>query len=374
MPTTCQFDSKTGDGIAVRARMRHGTAFTLDVDLCLPGRGVSAVFGPSGCGKTTLLRCVAGLTRPAPGRVVVNGDTWHDDGAGVWRPTHRRPLGLVFQEASLFDHLTVQGNLDFGLKRVPAAERRVALAQAVELLGIGPLLARRPANLSGGERQRVAIARALATSPRLLLLDEPLASLDAARKAELLPYFERLSRELGIPMLYVTHSLDEVARLADHLLLLEAGRLHALGPTAGLLARLDVALAHGDAAGTLIEGTVAALDAADHLMHVRFAGGVLQCVQAPGTPVRAPGQPLRLRVQARDVSLALSPAADTSILNVLPATVRSLADDGPAQVLVALDAGGAALLARVTRKSARALALAPGRRVFAQVKGVAVLD
>ncbi len=175
-------------------------------------------------------------------------------------------------------------------------------------------------------------------------------------------------------MLYVTHSLDEVARLADHLLLLEAGRLHALGPTAGLLARLDVALAHGDAAGTLIEGTVAALDAADHLMHVRFAGGVLQCVQAPGTPVRAPGQPLRLRVQARDVSLALSPLADTSILNVLPATVRSLADDGPAQVLVALDAGGAALLARVTRKSARALALAPGRRVFAQVKGVAVLD
>jgi molybdate transport system ATP-binding protein len=374
MRVTDQFDSEPGAGIAVRARVRHGTAFTLDVDLRLPGRGVSAVFGPSGCGKTTLLRCVAGLTRPAPGRVVVNGDTWHDDDAGVWRPTHRRPLGLVFQEASLFDHLTVQGNLDFGLKRVPAAERRVALAQAVELLGIGPMLARRPANLSGGERQRVAIARALATSPRLLLLDEPLASLDAARKAELLPYFERLSRELGIPMLYVTHSIDEVARLADHLLLLNAGRLHALGPTADLLARLDVALAHGDAAGTLIEGTVAALDAADHLMHVRFAGGVLQCVQAPGTPARAPGQPLRLRVQARDVSLALSAAADTSILNVLPATVRSLADDGPAQVLVALDAGGAALLARVTRKSARALALAPGRRVFAQVKGVAVLD
>jgi molybdenum ABC transporter ATP-binding protein len=223
------FDSDSGAGVALRAALRRATGFSLDVDVRLPGQGVSAMFGPSGCGKTTLLRCVAGLTRPASGYVAVGGQVWQDDAAGVWLPTHRRPLGMVFQEASLFPHLTVQRNLDFGRRRVPAAERRVSLEQAIELLGIGHLLARRPAGLSGGERQRVAIARALATSPRLLLMDEPLAALDAARKAELLPWFERLARELRIPVLYVTHALDEVARLADHLLLLEGGRARA-GP------------------------------------------------------------------------------------------------------------------------------------------------
>ena len=367
-------NSPTDTGIELRAQVRHDGGLALDVDTRLPGQGVTAVFGPSGCGKTTLLRAVAGLTRPAPGRVVVNGEVWQDDAQRLWRPTHRRALGLVFQEASLFDHLSVQGNLDFGLKRVPPPERRVALAQAVELLGISHLLTRRPAQLSGGEQQRVAIARALATSPRLLLLDEPLAALDAARKAELLPYFERLTRELNLPMLYVSHSLDEVARLADHLLLLDSGRVTAQGAAGDLLARLDVARQHGDAAGALIEGAVQALDAAYHLLHVRFAGGLIACVQAPGSPARAPGQPVRLRVQARDVSLALSQAADTSILNVLPATVTALEDDGPAQLLVALQAGGAPLLARVTRKSARQLALRPGQAVYAQIKGVAVLD
>ena len=362
------------DSLALRACVRHGADFTLDVDLQLPGRGVTAVFGPSGCGKTTLLRAVAGLTRPSPGRVVVAGDVWQDDATRVWRPTHRRPLGMVFQEASLFEHLTVQGNLDFGLKRVPASERHVSLAQAVELLGIGHLLNRRPAQLSGGERQRVAIARALATSPRLLLLDEPLAALDAARKAEVLPWFERLARELRIPALYVTHSLDEVARLADHLLLLQGGQAVAQGPVADLLARLDIAQTHGDAAGALIDGVVDQVDAAYHLLQVRFGGGTIQCVQAPGAPLRQPGQRVRLRVQARDVSLTLHAAHDTSILNVLAARVTSLAADGPAQVLVALDVGGTPLLARVTRKSADALQLAPGQRVFAQIKGVAVLD
>jgi molybdate transport system ATP-binding protein len=364
----------SGPGIELLAQVRHGGGFALDVDVRLPGRGVTAVFGPSGCGKTTLLRAVAGLTRPAPGRVAVNGEIWQDDARRLWLPTHRRPLGLVFQDASLFEHLTVQGNLHFGLKRVPPPERRVALAQAVELLGIGHLLARRPAQLSGGERQRVAIARALATSPRLLLMDEPLAALDAARKAELLPYFERITRELNAPMLYVTHSLDEVARLAGHLLLLGAGRVTAQGAAAHLLARLDVARQHGDAAGALIEGTVQAIDPAYHLLRVRFAGGLIQCVQAAGSAPPAPGQPVRLRVQARDVSLTLSQAGDTSILNVLPATVTALEDDGPAQTLVALNAGGAPLLARVTRKSAHQLNLRPGQAVHAQIKGVALLD
>ncbi|MDO5290896.1 MAG: molybdenum ABC transporter ATP-binding protein [Pseudomonadota bacterium] len=360
-------------GLHVRARVARPGGFTLDVDTALAGRGVTAIFGPSGCGKTTLLRAVAGLVRPVPGRVLVNGQVWQDDDARAWLPTHRRPLGMVFQEASLFEHLSVQGNLDFGLKRVPAAERRVPLAQAIELLGIGHLLARRPAQLSGGERQRVAIARALATSPRLLLMDEPLASLDAARKAELLPYFDRLQRELDIPVLYVTHSLDEVARLASHVLLMHEGRAVAHGPTGDLMTRLDLSLTRGEAASALIEGVLTHAEPDWGLLHVRFAGGSLQCVPPAGHAC-APGQRLRLRVQARDVSLALSPPEHSSLLNILPATVRSLADDGPAQTLVALDAGGTPLLARITRKSAHALGLAPGLRVFAQVKAVAVLD
>jgi molybdate transport system ATP-binding protein len=362
------------DGIELRLQLRHGDGFQLNIDTRLPGQGVTAVFGPSGCGKTTLLRAVAGLTRPRPGRVVVQGEVWQDDPRGIWRPPHQRAVGLVFQEASLFEHLTVQGNLDFGLRRVPLAERRVAMPTAIDLLGIGHLLARRPAQLSGGERQRVAIARALATSPRLLLMDEPLASLDAARKAELLPYFARLARELRLPTLYVTHALDEVARLADHVLLIDQGRAATPAPTAALLARLDVARQHGDAAAALIEGQVDGLDTEFHLMRVRFGSLMLECVPPAGAPAMAPGQPVRLRVLARDVSLALAPAHDTSILNVWPATVQSLAEDGPAQALVALDVGGTALLARVTRRSAAALGLTPGQRVYAQVKSVALLD
>ncbi len=362
------------DALELRVRMAHGAAFALELDLQLPGHGVTAVFGPSGCGKTTLLRAVAGLARPRPGRVVVNGQVWQDDTRGLWLPTHRRALGYVFQEASLFEHLSVQGNLDFALRRTPPAQRQIALAQTIELLGIGPLLARRSTQLSGGERQRVAIARALATSPRLLLMDEPLAALDAARKAELLPWFERLARELRIPILYVTHALDEVARLADHLLLLDAGRVRAHAPAAPLLARLDLARGHGDGAGVLIEGRVSAIDTDDHLLQLRFAGGELLCVHGPDAPGRTLGQQLRVRVLARDVSLALSPAHDTSILNVLPATVQALTEDGPAQMLVALDLNSAALLARITRKSAAALQVRPGLRVFAQVKGAALLD
>ena len=271
----------------------------------------------------------------------------------------------------------MRANLDFGQRRVPAAQRRIALDQAVELLGIGALLRRRPAQLSGGERQRVAIARALATSPRLLLMDEPLAALDAARKAELLPWFERIVRELRMPMLYVTHSLDEVARLASHIALMRAGRIVAHGASAELMTRLDLGLAHGDAAGALVEGQAEGFDAQYQLLQVRFgtgAGCVLHCVHAGGAPPRAPGQPVRLRVQARDVSLSLRAAADTSILNVLPAVVRSLADEGPAQCIVALDVAGTTLLARVTRRSADALALAPGLPLFAQVKAAALLD
>ncbi|MDU7586859.1 MAG: molybdenum ABC transporter ATP-binding protein [Acidovorax sp.] len=297
--------------------------FTLDVQLALPGHGVTALFGPSGCGKTTCLRALAGLER-ARGSVQVNGEVWQDDATGQWRPTHQRALGYVFQEASLFAHLDVRRNMEYGLRRQPPARRRVSLEQAVELLGLGALLPRMPHTLSGGERQRVAIARALATSPRVLLMDEPLAALDAARKAEVMPYLERLQRSLDIPVLYVSHSSDEVARLASHLVLLQAGRVTAQGPTAELMARLDLPLAHGDAAAALVQGRVLAHDAHDQLLTVAIDGGQIQL--ASGRP-RAVGESVRLRV-----------------------------------------------LARITLRSCRTLALAVGDEVFAQVKGVALVD
>jgi len=345
--------------------------FTLDVNLQLPGHGVTALFGPSGCGKTTCLRAIAGLERAKPGHVVVNGEVWQDDAQQIWRTTHERGLGYVFQEASLFDHLSVRGNIDYGLQRTPATRRKVALEQAVELLGIAHLMDRKPQALSGGERQRVAMARALATSPRLLLMDEPLAALDAQRKAEVLPYLERLHRTLDIPMLYVSHAIDEVARLAGHMVLMREGRMLAQGPTDELIVRLDLPLAHGDAAATVITGTVLRHDAHDHITTVGFHGGQLLLVSP--TP-RAPGEPLRLRVQARDVSLALAAPHDTSILNVLPATVVALAEDSPGQLMVALDAGATRLLARVTQRSAQALGLTPGQPLFAQVKGIAIVN
>ncbi len=361
----------TGAMSGIQARL-HLTRpdFTLDVDLQLPGSGVTALFGPSGCGKTSCLRALAGLER-TQGSVRVNGEFWQDDASGHWLPTHRRALGYVFQEASLFAHLNVQRNMEYGLRRQPAARRQVSLDHAVELLGLGALLSRMPHTLSGGERQRVAIARALATSPRVLLMDEPLAALDAARKAEVMPYLERLQRGLDIPVLYVSHSPDEVARLAAHLVLLHAGRVTAQGPTAELMARLDLPLAHGDTAAALVQGQVAAYDAQDELLTVATPGGPIQL--ASGHP-RAVGDHVRLRVLARDVSLARTRAADSSILNLLPARITQLADDGPGQVLVALDMTGARLLARITQRSCRTLALAEGDEVFAQVKGVALVD
>jgi molybdate transport system ATP-binding protein len=343
--------------------------FRLDVSFNLPGRGVTAILGVSGSGKTSLLRCIAGLQRADSGRLIVNGAVWQDDAAGVFLPVHRRPLGFVFQDASLFAHLDVRRNLAYGRSRVPAAERRVSLEQAVELLGIAPLMARRPDTLSGGERQRVAIARALATSPRLLLMDEPLAALDLQRKAEVLPYLERLQAELELPILYVSHAPDEVARLADHLLLLEAGRVTAAGPTRELLTRLDLPLAHGDAAAAVIAATVRHLEPDWQLAHLEFSGGQ---ISLPSQTLQ-PGQRVRLRIQARDVSLSLLRQEGSSVLNVFAATVTGLAGDSPGQLMVSLDAGGSTLLARITRKSAAALQLQPGSPVFAQVKGVAVL-
>jgi molybdate transport system ATP-binding protein len=340
-------------------------AFSLDVDLAVPARGVTALFGPSGSGKTTLLRLIAGLAR-APGRLVVDGDVWQD--ARTFLPTHRRALGYVFQEASLFPHLSVRGNLEYGMKRVPPGQRTVGWDAVIEWLGLAPLIDRAPHQLSGGQRQRVAIGRALLASPRLLLLDEPLSALDADSRAEILPFLERLHRELVLPVVYVSHALDEVARLADTLVLIEAGRIAYQGPLADGLTRLDLPLAHRDLAGSVIDTRIVAHDTA--LQLTRVACGSL-ALELPGLH-GAPGAALRVRIAARDVSLALTRPTQTSILNLLPARVTDIAADAPGQVLVRLAHADAVLLARITLKSARLLALQPGSEVVAQVKSVAV--
>ncbi|MCL2344555.1 MAG: molybdenum ABC transporter ATP-binding protein [Desulfobulbus sp.] len=342
--------------------------FALDVDLRLPGRGVTALFGPSGSGKTTLLRCIAGLERPPGGRVLFKGEIWQDE--KTWLPTYRRPLGYVFQEASLFPHLSVLGNLRYGLRRSPDA-RPQGLEQAVELLGIGPLLARQPATLSGGERQRVGIARALAVGPRLLLMDEPLAALDLQRKQEILPYLERLRDELEIPLIYVSHAPDEVARLADHLVVLDGGRAVASGPLGEILARLDLPIRLGEDAGVVLEATVGASDGEWHLARVDFAGGSLWTPDR-GLPA---GRRVRIRVLARDVSLAVAEPGPSSIQNSLDGIVDSLGDEEhPGLLLVRVQIGASRLIARLTRRSAAQLGLAVGKPVRVQVKSVALME
>ena len=341
--------------------------FRLDVDLDIPGQGITALLGPSGCGKTTLLRAIAGLECCREGFLKVGDRVWQS--ARQFVPTHRRSLGYVFQEANLFAHLSVRGNLEYGLKRVPAAERKVSLSKAIELLGIGHLLKRGTDQLSGGERQRVAIARALAVSPGILLMDEPLSALDLARKQEIMPYLESLHDELEIPVLYVSHSPDEVARLADHLVLLDSGRVKSTGPIGSMLTRLDLPMAHGGDAEALVEAVVAGHDEDYELTYLDFPGGRFT-VAHKALPT---GRSVRLRVAARDVSLTLEHQSGTSILNIFPATIDEINRTGSAQVTVRLLAGGVPLLSRVTRKSAALLGLEPGKKVYAQAKSVALL-
>lgn len=344
--------------------------FQLSVDLPLPGSGITALFGPSGSGKTTCLRAIAGLERAPHGYVSVNGAVWQDEARGVFQPTHRRELAYVFQEASLFAHLNVRRNLEYGFRRVRHGTGPANFAGVVELLGIDTLLHRRPERLSGGERQRVAIARALLTNPRLMLFDEPLAALDAARKDEILPYLERLHEELKIPSIYVSHNTDEVARLADHLVILDQGKVVASGPLQATLARVDFPRPLLDRAGVVIEATVTGYDEADHLAQLDFPGGSL-LVPSTGQPL---GRRVRCRIEARDVSLTLGRHDDTSVLNLLPGTITAVTEaPHPAHCLVQFDAGGTLLLAQVTRRSREALQLAPGKPVWAQVKAVALV-
>ncbi|MDD1621107.1 MAG: molybdenum ABC transporter ATP-binding protein [Methylococcaceae bacterium] len=352
------------------ARFQLGyESFQLAVDLCLPGSGVTVLFGHSGSGKTTLLRCIAGLQRTPNGFLQINGEVWQDSENGIFLPTHKRSLGYVFQEANLFPHLTVAGNLRFGLKR-SGRSLSTDLTHILELLGIAHLSERMPDRLSGGERQRVAIARALALNPQILLMDEPLAALDFKRKQEILPFLSQLHRELHIPVLYVTHSQQEVAQLADHLVVMDEGRALASGPLSETLSRLDMPLAQDRDASTVWQVKVAGHEAAYHLTHVAFAGGT---ISLPSFAAEI-GTPLRIQIYARDVSITLQEPAATSILNVLPATITGIADDDSGHSVVGLLVGEQPLLAHITRKSASLLGLRVGMQVFAQIKGTSILN
>lgn len=345
--------------------------FALRVDLQLPGQGITVVFGPSGSGKTTLLRCVAGLEQ-ATGRVEVSGQVWQDSASDLFVPAWQRDLGYVFQEASLFDHLSVADNLRYGQKRTRKSGSAQALSEAVDLLGIGPLQARWPATLSGGERQRVAIARALALQPRLLLLDEPLASIDPARKEDILPWLERLHQQLRIPALYITHSMDELARLADHVVALQSGVVLASASPQAVLSAAPVALAIGDQASSLIDGLVVAHDESWHLVHVGFDQGTLW-LSEPSRTLRS-GQTVRLRILARDVSLSLTDRDQSTLQNRMAGVIESIHDDvHPAQALVRVRCGSSLILARVTQRALHDLSLQTGTTVWCQVKSAALV-
>ena len=346
----------------------HRQGFSLDVDTEVPASGMTGLFGRSGTGKTTLLRCIAGLEQPGAGHLVVNGETWCDSGTGVSLPAHRRRIGYVFQEPRLFRHLDVRGNLDYGRKRAGARRKRLDPQEIIDMFELGEFLGRRTDMLSGGEAQRVAIARALCAAPDLLLMDEPLASLDEARKQEILPLLERLHRSLEIPVIYVSHNIDETCRLCDQLVVMEQGKVVANGDIQAVLTGMDVPVLAGREAGSVIDASIKDVDAGFELTTLEFSGGELI---VPGI-IGEPGGIARVRVRANDISLCRQRPAETTILNVLPVTIDNIGrDDGPT-VLLRLVAGEENLLARITRRSLRSLGLAEGDEVLAQIKSVTV--
>jgi molybdate transport system ATP-binding protein len=353
--------------MTLEVRLRHAFAgFTLDAAFVAP-LGVTVLFGRSGSGKTTVVNAVAGLLRPDDGRIALDGDVLTDTAGRAYRPPHRRRIGYIFQEGRLFPHLTVRQNLGYGAWFAPKAAPREDTGRIVDLLGIGPLLDRRPGALSGGEKSRVAIGRALLSAPRLILADEPLAALDEARKAELLPYFERLRDEVAVPILYVSHSASEVARLATTVVALEAGRVTAIGSAAEVLGDPAVLPAGAREAGAVLTARVAAHH--DDGLTELAAGGHALFLPRIAAP---PGRTVRVRVAAHDVILSVTAPAGLSALNILPGVIVDLRPgDGPG-MLVALDTPAGRLLARVTRRSAAALGLAPGVAAHAVIKTVSV--
>jgi len=344
--------------------------FVLDIAFSTSGRGITALFGQSGCGKTTILRCMAGLTRLS-GRLTVDGETWQDDTASIFRKPHRRPVGYVFQEASLFPHLSVRGNLLYGARRSEngtAEGSRLDLDDVVDLLGIGPLMDRSTTALSGGERQRVAIGRALLSHPRLLLMDEPLAALDRFAKEEILPYLEVLQSSLAMPIIYVSHDITEVSRLAEHMIVVDRGRKAAEGTVEQVLERLDLHPATGRfEAGVIVSARVRSHDAVFKLTHADLYG---QKIEIPLVDAE-PGQEIRLRVRARDVSLATTRPSGISVRNVIAGHVAEINEEkNTAYAETLIDIGGARLRARITRASVSDLDLGPGTPVFALVKSI----
>lgn len=359
----------TTAALHARFQLDYGN-FALDVDLTLPGQGITVLFGHSGSGKTTLLRCIAGLQQAPHGLLTLGDQVWQDSANGVFVPTYRRPLGYVFQEANLFPHLRVNDNLQFGLRRLGRHRPSQRLEPIVELLGIGHLLSRMPDRLSGGERQRVAIARALALDPAVLLMDEPLAALDLKRKQEIMPFLTRLHQELQIPVLYVTHAQQEVAQLADHLVILAEGKVQAAGPLTETLGRLDLDFAQQRDAASVWQVAISGHETEFQLTRVAFPGGELSLPALDGRI----GTPLRLQIFARDVSIATEAPHATSILNVLPANVTGIADDRGGHCVVRLQVGNQTLLSHITRKSAVLLGLQVGMAVYAQIKGTSILN
>ncbi|MCP4284852.1 MAG: molybdenum ABC transporter ATP-binding protein [Gammaproteobacteria bacterium] len=343
--------------------------FNLKADAEIPGEGVTALFGRSGSGKTSLLRCIAGLEQPATAFLSINGNIWHDTEQGIFVPSQQRAIGYVFQEGVLFPHLRVRENLLFGFKRTPRAQQVESLQRVVDLLGLTDLLNRYPHQLSGGEKQRVAIGRALLNNPRLLLMDEPMASLDRGHKKEIIPYLECLHRSTNIPIVYVTHDPDELVRVADHLVLIEGGQLIAQGPLDEMMARVDLPISRDNDAGAVISARILEHDEDFHLTRIAFKGGELT-VAAIDQPL---GSDIRIRIHAKDVSLALELPGPTSILNILPARVAKMQAHGRGRMAIQLDVGGVPLLARITQKSRHRLGLEPGREVYAQIKSVALL-
>ena len=345
------------------------SSFEVKINEQIAARGVTAIFGPSGCGKTTLLRAMAGLQPIHSGFLRVKGVTWHDHETTL--PAHKRPVGFIFQEASLFEHLTVAGNLNFASKRALESVRPEQFQEIIELLDIVQLLSQKPAQLSGGERQRVAIARALLIRPQLLLMDEPLAAVDQTRKREILPFLDRLRTELNLPIIYVTHALDEVTRLADDLLIMENGLIEASGSVDEVLTRLDVPRMLGEEAGAIVEGIVTERDTQWHLVRIDFSGGHLW-LRDSGEVL---GQSARIRILARDISLSLVDEQASSILNRLSATVIAMADDtDQAMVMVRLAVGKTVLLARISKRSASQLKLHQNQMLWIQIKSVAILN
>ncbi len=351
--------------VALRHRFSN---IGLDLAFTVPTPGLTALFGPSGAGKSTVIAAVAGLLRPDHCRIVLDGVVLADTDAGIWVPPEARRAGLVFQDARLFPHMSVETNLRYGLRRA-APGGPIRFDDVVALLGIAPLLGRRPHTLSGGERQRVAIGRALLSQPRLLLMDEPLASLDAPRKAEILPYLAGIQAALRLPILYVTHAMEEVARLADAVVLIEAGSVLAAGDLMTMTSRADLPLARRDDAASVLPGRTIAHDPARQLSRIE-AGGAELLVPLLDAP---PGSPVRVRIPAREVILAREAPSAISVHNIVPGTVRAVTEDATrhaALVEIALSEG--TFLARVTPDAVTRLELAPGAPVLALIKSVAI--